>query len=64
MTDFGWLNKRDALEAAKLSALMGAARIGFGNIDEGRFQDVSDGDLGAFIAGLGDRSAESRLGQI
>lgn len=52
------VEQRDALEAAKLAALKEAARIGFGDIDEGRFQDVRDGDLEAFIAGLGQQASE------
>jgi antitoxin ParD1/3/4 len=52
------VEQRDALEAAKLAALKEAARIGFGDLDEGRFQDVSDGDLEAFIAGLGRQASE------
>lgn len=54
------VEQRDALEIAKLAALKEAARIGFGDIDAGRFQDVGDGDLEAFIAGLG-RQANERF---
>lgn len=54
------VEQRDALEVAKLAALKDAARIGFGDIDEGRFKDVGDGDLETFIAGLG-RQASERL---
>ena len=54
------VEQRDALEAAKLAALKEAARIGFGDIDAGRFQHVVDGDLETFIAGLG-RQASDRV---
>jgi antitoxin ParD1/3/4 len=52
------VEQRDALEAAKLAALKEAAQIGFSDIDEGRFQDVGDGDLDTFIAGLGRKASE------
>lgn len=53
---------RDAFESGKLSALKDAAWLGFGDIDEGRFLDVGDGDLEAFIAGLGRRASERERG--
>ena len=52
------VEQRNALEAAKLAALKEAARIGFGDIDESRSDDVSDGDLEAFIGGLGRQASE------
>ena len=52
------VEQRDALEAAKIAALKKAAQIGFGDIDEGRFQDVDNGDLDSFIAGLGRQASE------
>jgi antitoxin ParD1/3/4 len=54
------VEQREAVEAAKLAALKEAARIGFQDIDQGRFQDVEDGDLEEFIAGLG-RQASDRV---
>ena len=54
------VEQRDALDVAKLATLREAARIGFGDIDAGRFQDISDGELETFIAGLG-RQASERL---
>lgn len=54
------IEQRDALEAAKLAALKEAARIGFDDIDEGRFQDVDDGHLVAFVAGLGRQASKRR----
>lgn len=52
------VEQRDAFEVAKLAALNEAARIGFGDIDEGSFKDVGDGDLETFIAGLGQQASE------
>jgi len=51
---------REAREAAKLQALREAARIGFSDLEEGRFVDVQDDELGQFIAELG-RRAETGL---
>jgi antitoxin ParD1/3/4 len=42
-----------------LEALREAARIGFTDLDEGRFVDVPADRLGSFITGLG-REAEKR----
>jgi antitoxin ParD1/3/4 len=47
------VEKREALEAAKLTALQEAARVGFRDIEEGRFVDVGDNDLEGFVRGLG-----------
>jgi len=52
------IEDREALEAGKLAVLKEAARIGFADIDEGRFQDIDDGDLDAFISGLGRQASE------
>lgn len=52
------IEDREALEAGKLAALKEAARIGFADIDEGRSQEVDDGDLEAFIASLGQQASE------
>jgi antitoxin ParD1/3/4 len=52
------IERRDALEAAKLAALKEAARIGFQDIDEGRYSDVGDDDLEAFVSGLGRQASE------
>lgn len=56
------VERREALEAARLAALQEAARVGFRDIEEGRFDDVSDGDLEAFVGELGMR-AGSRVGK-
>lgn len=52
------IERRDAFEAAKLAALKEAARIGFRDIDEGRYSDVGDGDLEALISDLGRQASE------
>lgn len=54
------IEQREAHEAAKLEALRDAARIGFADLDEGRFVDVPSDHLESFIAGLG-REAETRV---
>lgn len=40
-----------------------AARIGFADLEEGRFVDVANGNLEEFIAGLG-RKAEAGLQEV
>jgi antitoxin ParD1/3/4 len=50
------IEARETLEAARLQALKEAARLGFADIDDGRFTDVHDDDLAEFIAGLGRRA--------
>lgn len=52
------IERRDALEAAKLVALKEAARVGFQDIDEGRFSDVGDDDLESLISDLGRQASE------
>ncbi|CUX48098.1 hypothetical protein H009_17813 [Agrobacterium tumefaciens str. Cherry 2E-2-2] len=54
------IEQREAHEAAKLEALREASRIGFTDLDEGRFVDVPSDRLEGFIAGLG-REAETRV---
>lgn len=51
------VERRETLEAAKLAALTEAARIGFRDLDEGRFREVGDDDLEAFVAGLGQQAS-------
>lgn len=53
------IEQREALEAAKLKALQEATRIGFRDLDEGRYREVGDTDLDGFIAELG-RQAGNR----
>lgn len=47
------IEERNARETAKLEALRDAARIGFADLDEGRYRDVDTGDLNALISDLG-----------
>ena len=52
------VERREALEAAKLAALKEATRIGFADIDEGRFRDVDEGGLEGFVGDLGRQAGE------
>ncbi|MDO1584309.1 type II toxin-antitoxin system ParD family antitoxin [Rhizobium oryzicola] len=47
------VEQREEVEAAKLKALREAAAIGFADLDEGRFSDVSGSDLENHIERLG-----------
>ncbi|TCR94787.1 type II toxin-antitoxin system ParD family antitoxin [Rhizobium sp. BK418] len=47
------IEQREAYDAAKLEALREAARIGFTDLDEGRFADVPADRVRSFISGLG-----------
>jgi antitoxin ParD1/3/4 len=46
------VERREAMEAAKLKALREAARIGVADLDEGRYEEVSDDALESAIAAL------------
>jgi antitoxin ParD1/3/4 len=48
-------------ETAKLAALKEAARIGFNDIDENRFQDVEESVLESFISDLGRQASERAM---
>lgn len=52
------IEERDAREAAKLKALQAAALVGFTDLDDGRYRDVSADDLGVVIEDLGRRAGE------
>lgn len=54
------MEERDARETAKLKALQEASRIGFADLDEGRYRDVADDDVDGVIGELG-RQASDRL---
>lgn len=49
---------QNASEAPKLAASAEAARIGFRDLDEGRFREVGDDDLEAFVASLGQQVSQ------
>jgi len=52
------IEERDAREVAKLKALQAAALVGFTDLDDGRYRDVSADDLGVVIEDLGRRAGE------
>lgn len=54
------IEERDAREAAKLSALQEAARVGFADLDAGRYLEVDADALESVIQDLG-RQANDRL---
>jgi antitoxin ParD1/3/4 len=47
------IEQRDREDAAKLEALREAARIGFEDLDQGRYDEVREDELEAYIADLG-----------
>ncbi len=51
------IERQEAVEAAKLSALRAAAERGWDDIARGRYVDVADDDLESFVRQLGARSA-------
>jgi antitoxin ParD1/3/4 len=57
------IEERDAREAAKLTALQEAARVGFADLDEGRYLEVDTDALESVIRDLG-RQANQRLGGV
>ena len=54
------IERRENHEAAKLEGLREAARIGFSDLELGRFVDVADDELEDFVARLG-REGEARV---
>ncbi len=52
------IEAREALEAAKLTALQRAANMGFSDLDHGRSIDVQDDGLEGFIEDLGRRATD------
>jgi antitoxin ParD1/3/4 len=54
------VERHEAEEATKLHALQEAARLGFADLEEGRFTDIADDQLEDAIAALG-REAEARV---
>jgi antitoxin ParD1/3/4 len=54
------VESREKQEAAKLKALRDAARVGFADLEEGRFTEVSSDELEGHIGQLG-REAATRV---
>ncbi|KQO76891.1 type II toxin-antitoxin system ParD family antitoxin [Rhizobium sp. Leaf262] len=49
------VEQRETFELAKLQALQEAAKVGFSDLDQGRFLDVADEELENVISTLGKR---------
>lgn len=54
------IEERDAEHAAKLKALREAAKAGLDALDEGRYVELSEGEIAPYIASLGQRVAKKR----
>ncbi len=52
------VEEREARHAARLEALREAARVGFTDLDEGRYRDLGDDELDGFIEALGRRASK------
>ena len=52
------VEQREQLDSAKLKALRDAANKGWDDLDAGRYADVADAGLEAFIAQLGQQAAQ------
>jgi antitoxin ParD1/3/4 len=52
------VEQREAVEAAKLAAFKEAARIGFQEIEDGKFRDIDESELEEYIADLGRQASE------
>lgn len=52
------IEERERLEQAKLKALEQAACVGWSDVAAGRYADVADGDLEAFVGQLGRRAVQ------
>jgi len=58
------IEERDSREAAKLRLLEEAARVGFTDLNEGRYIELADDGIGSLIEGFGRRGRErNRVGQ-
>ncbi len=54
------VERNEHLDAVKLDALRDAAKVGFGDLDDGRFTDIRDEVLDDVIGDLGRRAETSR----
>lgn len=52
------VEEREAHQAARLEALREAARVGFADLEEGRYRDLGDDELDGFVEALGRRASE------
>ena len=52
------VERREAEDAARLEALRSVVRVGFDDLEGGRYVDVAEADLTTYIAGLGVRADE------
>ncbi|MCY7355759.1 MAG: type II toxin-antitoxin system ParD family antitoxin [Lysobacter sp.] len=55
------VERREAVDAARLEALREAGRVGFADIDEGRYREIDHDGLEGFIAAMGEE-ADKRAG--
>jgi antitoxin ParD1/3/4 len=56
------IEAREARELAKLKALQEASRLGFADLDEGRFRDVAADDLETIIEDVGRKAVANAHG--
>lgn len=52
------VERQEAHESSKLEALRAAARAGFDEIDQGRWQELAESEIADFIHKLGMRASE------
>jgi toxin ParE1/3/4 len=52
------VEEREAREVVKLKALQQAAQAGFAELDQGRYRELAEDELEAFVTELGVRAAE------
>jgi antitoxin ParD1/3/4 len=52
------IEERDSRETAKLKLLQEAARVGFTDLEEGRFIELEEGSIESLIGGLGRKARE------
>lgn len=56
------LEQREQLECGKRNALSAAARVGFGDLEAGRYRDLADHELDSFLSDLGRRATQGTGG--
>lgn len=50
------IEQRDAEDAAKLKTLKEAAAAGFADLDEGRYSELAEDEVGGYVAEIGKRA--------